>query len=475
MQAAWILTLPPFRGTDEFDHAYRAASVADGAWKPLNSSTVIAPETLVRAAHPVCASYEYTSADNCSPIRRLGDGRVEVLSRAANYNPMYYWIVGTAASPFKGNASLYTMRIASSVLCAILVAVACWVTSLWSRTRWPIYSILVALTPVVLFSISIVAPNGLEMAASLCLWMALLGLCTHVGRTEHARALLLVTGVSSVVVATLRSLGPLWILMIAVTGLCVLGLRPFMGIVRKHYFLMTGALVAVTGAAALAGSWTRTMGTQTLTPFDMGDIDPLTSTLEQIPLWFLQGVAAFPRRGDPAPLAVYVLVGVVYIGLICVGLVTAGRRTRLVILACLAVAVALPAVFTYRTIGYAGPIWQGRYGLPFHMGVALLAGLALDRYRIARSAREIALIIATCTTLALANGVAILHVLARERMTSPLRLSSAWVSAPSWALLALVAAGFVAWALAIVSARVGAEDAEPAEVAEAAAQLGPGR
>jgi hypothetical protein len=238
---------------------------------------------------------------------------------------------------------------------------------------------------------------------------------------------------------------------------------------------MTGALVAVTGAAALAGSWTRTMGTQTLTPFDMGDIDPLTSTLEQIPLWFLQGVAAFPRRGDPAPLAVYVLVGVVYIGLICVGLVTAGRRTRLVILACLAVAVALPAVFTYRTIGYAGPIWQGRYGLPFHMGVALLAGLALDRYRIARSAREIALIIATCTTLALANGVAILHVLARERMTSPLRLSSAWVSAPSWALLALVAAGFVAWALAIVSARVGAEDAEPAEVAEAAAQLGPGR
>jgi hypothetical protein len=24
MQAAWILALPPFRGADEFDHAYRA-------------------------------------------------------------------------------------------------------------------------------------------------------------------------------------------------------------------------------------------------------------------------------------------------------------------------------------------------------------------------------------------------------------------------------------------------------------------
>ena len=30
MQAAWILALPPFRGADEFDHAYRAAAVAHG-------------------------------------------------------------------------------------------------------------------------------------------------------------------------------------------------------------------------------------------------------------------------------------------------------------------------------------------------------------------------------------------------------------------------------------------------------------
>lgn len=34
MQAAWIVAVPPFRGSDEFDHAYRAASVADGAWMP---------------------------------------------------------------------------------------------------------------------------------------------------------------------------------------------------------------------------------------------------------------------------------------------------------------------------------------------------------------------------------------------------------------------------------------------------------
>src|SRR4051812_17846045 len=32
-QAAWILAVPPFRGMDEFDHAFRAAGVASGQWR----------------------------------------------------------------------------------------------------------------------------------------------------------------------------------------------------------------------------------------------------------------------------------------------------------------------------------------------------------------------------------------------------------------------------------------------------------
>jgi hypothetical protein len=32
-QAVWILTVPPFRGIDEFDHSFRAAGVASGPWR----------------------------------------------------------------------------------------------------------------------------------------------------------------------------------------------------------------------------------------------------------------------------------------------------------------------------------------------------------------------------------------------------------------------------------------------------------
>src|SRR4051794_25121755 len=72
IQSAWSLALPPFRGTDEFDHAFRAASVADGQWVSHwgvahdgRGVLVRAPRSLVVAASPVCRSYEYTGPDNC--------------------------------------------------------------------------------------------------------------------------------------------------------------------------------------------------------------------------------------------------------------------------------------------------------------------------------------------------------------------------------------------------------------------------
>src|SRR5689334_13456598 len=109
MQFAWVIALPPFRGTDEFDHAYRAAEVAGGEWlsdRPMaehgRGHLVAVPRSIVTAAHPICASYAYTGVDNCTPVRTLDDGRVLVASAASAYNPLFYWVVGIAAKPFEG-------------------------------------------------------------------------------------------------------------------------------------------------------------------------------------------------------------------------------------------------------------------------------------------------------------------------------------------------------------------------------------
>ncbi len=124
-QAAWILALPPFRGSDEFDHAYRAAGVASGQWRLTEYAregrgmVVEVPADLVAAASGQCDSLKYTGHDNCHPISDAGDGRVTVATAAGNYNPLFYWVIGTAAKPFHGAAALYAMRIATAVLCAV--------------------------------------------------------------------------------------------------------------------------------------------------------------------------------------------------------------------------------------------------------------------------------------------------------------------------------------------------------------------
>eukprot|EP01032_Pedospumella_encystans_P037442 gene37442-42408_t len=119
LNTAWVLALPPFRGSDEFDHAFRAAGVASGQWRLESMAesgrgmVVRVPQGLVEAASAQCESLPYTGKDNCQPIEEHADGDVDIATAAGAYNPVYYWIVGTAGSWVDDASSLYAMRTAS--------------------------------------------------------------------------------------------------------------------------------------------------------------------------------------------------------------------------------------------------------------------------------------------------------------------------------------------------------------------------
>ena len=93
LQAAWIVTMPPFRGIDEFDHVFRAVGVADGQWR-LSVDTpegrgllVTVPSDVVEAASPQCDALKYTGRDNCFPVEELPGGRVSISTAAGAYHP----------------------------------------------------------------------------------------------------------------------------------------------------------------------------------------------------------------------------------------------------------------------------------------------------------------------------------------------------------------------------------------------------
>ncbi len=153
LQAAWILTVPPFRGSDEFDHAFRAAAVARGQWvagdvaEDGRGQLVVVPGSIVEAAHAQCEARDYTGPDNCSPVSELPGGEVEVASAASSYHPAFYWVVGTVALPFEGAGALYAMRIATALLSLMFVALAVWAVAKLPG-RWPMAGLVLATTPV---------------------------------------------------------------------------------------------------------------------------------------------------------------------------------------------------------------------------------------------------------------------------------------------------------------------------------------
>ena len=258
LQALWIVTVPPFRAIDVFDHVYRAAAVARGEWQATDPAVdgrgtlVRVPADLVAAAHDQCASLPYTGHDNCNPAQRNDDGTVLVGSGAGQYNPVFYWVVGTAARPFHGAAALYAMRIASALLCLAFMGLAAWALGQRRRGRWSGVGLLLAISPVFLFSTSVAAPNGLEMAAALALWCLLLR-ASDVPDPKVQQRMMLLAGVAAAVVVTLRTLGPLFVALIVLVAIIFHG-RAAVGFVSRHRLLIgcTAAFVCVATAGAAA-------------------------------------------------------------------------------------------------------------------------------------------------------------------------------------------------------------------------------
>ena len=132
--------MPPFAGSDEFDHAYRAAAAARGQWAidPVDATRgtgafVTVPADIVEAARSECQHLRYTKDHDCIG-KPASDGNVVVASGAGRYHPLFYAVIGTAAKPFDGAAALYAMRIATALLAAAFVWIAVRAAATWARS-----------------------------------------------------------------------------------------------------------------------------------------------------------------------------------------------------------------------------------------------------------------------------------------------------------------------------------------------------
>lgn len=389
VQAAWICVVAPFGGADEIDHAYRADTTAHGAFLP---DYVVGPggrgelipvrESLVIAARAECEVLALPAPDKCQPVERLEDGRVLVASSAARYNPGFYAVIGTAARPFEGTTALYAMRAATALICALLLTWA-FLVAAGRPSRWPVVAVVLAMTPVVTYSTSVAAPNGVELGAAILAWSAGLAVVAAVRDGDQVKgSTLTALTVGLALVGAPRTLGPLWVLIIVGALLLLAPTGHWVAAFRhrpRQWSVSVGVIVVSCGAGA---AWTLVSGANQpeLEGLEF-EKSPFPGILIQPVVWLIQSIGVFPLRDEFAPWPVYALVLAVWGALMFIGPRTANHRERLALLVLVAGLTALPValtLLTYRDLGFA---WQGRYTWPAACGVLYVLAEACQRDR----------------------------------------------------------------------------------------------
>lgn len=420
-QLAWVSVIQPYAGMDEFDHAYRAASVARGHWtphKPTSASEradlVWVPADIVRAAHDPCKVLVYTDHDNCNPASsRARDGNVLVISTAAAYNPIYYWIVGSAALHFHGAGALYAMRLASLLLCDLFLIGALAVALRRCKSPWPVAGIVVCTTPMVAYSTAIVAPNGVQAAASVLMWSAFLPVVLGRWKARTGR-LLLIGSLAACVVVTVHTTGPLW-LALSAPPLCVIaGRRWLREALTRHRVVVLSCSVLML-LATLGATWWAVAHATNSPSLGAGHAGyPNYRWLAIAPiLWALQSIASIPFRDDSAPTVVYAIGLLIFVILVVAGWRASQTRQRVALAFIAVCSIGVPLFLSIATWNTLPKAWQGRYGLPLSFALPLIAAWALD---MRRPGWGMFRPLAACITLgyAVMQTLVLLHVRVRE-------------------------------------------------------------
>lgn len=483
----WAVALPTNGTYDEKQHVVRAYAVADGQLMPI--ATPIeedffpaegfrVPGSLL-PSDPHCVWFPREQAASCQGPPGSPE-RVSRVSGAARYSPVYYLPVGVALLLRPDATGVVLARLVSALLAALLLASAV-TAAMRLRSRPVIAAVALVCTPMVVNLAGAVNPNGVEIAAGVLLFAALLALVRSdavagPGWSGHRRRLVVLAAVAALVLLTVRLFGPL--MFAAIVLACALVARP--GRLRdlagrpevRWIFggaVAAGLLVAL-GWDLLAAA--TEVPTVTSRARDLTGAQVAQQILTQrVPFHLRQAIGSFgygkTGLSPVAVLAWYLLLAAATLpGLIADRSV---RRATLGLIVFSAVLlVGLDAWFV-RSIGWFS---QARYVLPAALGGVLLAAVA-DRPTGRRRAwvTRPALLVALTVPL---HGYALAAVISTYRSgpqapLNPLRGDWTPVWGPILPLIAVVLGGLTLVAL------VRTLPADPVPAAPVPADTGAGR
>jgi hypothetical protein len=400
---SWSLGTPLLSAADEPEQAVRAMAVARGEFSGAQQIWNFAgwqssyttpdyletryrlPHDLVRAiaAHdPACYAFNEAKTAACTAsanAHRTAQAGATALSHM-NYSPLYYALVGWPSLLLRGDNALYAMRVVSALITALLLAAA--FTTSARRGRAEVVGVVAAVTPAAIYFGAVINPSGLEITSALLGWASLISMtrAESAGGSRLSDRIMFTVAAASLVLV--RPLGPVWL---GIIVLAVFAASPdprarLRAAVRgRGARWMPGMLAAALAATA---TWDATQNTLGILPrlnttytFTKGAYITLTQT----PQFLAQMVGLIGWNDVHIPTATTYLWYGTLVGLLLAGLIAGGLRERLVLVALAVIVVAFPIAFEGYSGASYGVGWQGRYSLPFAVGVPLLAAEVLGR------------------------------------------------------------------------------------------------
>ena len=380
----WALATPIMGVPDEPAHVIKAASLVRG--QLIGSSTVDTPtahydrarvpETL---AYPTPPCFAYARSPSCLARKEgHGDVLVEVRSRSARYNPVYYATVALPTLVRPGEKTVYVMRFLTAAQVALLLTLAVLGLRELRAPRWALASLAAATTPMTLYLAGSVNPNAVEIAAGLALWATLLvWFSSPDDARERSRALR--AGICAVVLVTTRALAPLF-LAIIVSGSLLLAGDP-RALFRSRPARVCALVVGVVTLASLA--WTSGVGSLSTGanehryPEFENIRRYLYSSILLLARYEREMIGVFGWLDTPAQMHVFVIWFAVLGFLVLAALAMDGIRHRLLLLGLIALSAVVPLVTQWPVATELGLVWQGRYLLPLMVGLPIAAGVVL--------------------------------------------------------------------------------------------------
>jgi hypothetical protein len=303
--------------------------------------------------------------------------------------------------------AMFLVRLASAAVSLALLALA--LGAIWPKndeSPLAIGGMLLATSPMVLFVGASPSPSAVEVTAGLAFFTVLLRLIRDAGPTSSRWWLGL--GASGALLATSRSLGPIWIVADGATALALVGPRRALSAVRGggRSAAVAAALIAAGGLSTAAWELTH----QPKVPFDAGFFhDQLYPAYRQLERVGQEVIGRFGIADIPLPIGGTVawVSGLVTLGVLAI--VAGSLRQTAVLFAQVAAIAAVTVLITAGVLRQNGFDIQGRHVLAVAVTIPLLIGDTLRRSRRLQTAASFTIVL----VLAMVAGAVHLAALVR--------------------------------------------------------------